>query len=128
MAKPYPIVGTDVTTFFNNTSIISAPSSGEAFYGQDANYLGNQPSYSDNGDGTVTDNVTGLMWQKSPDTNGNNNGSIEAADKLTFDEIQAKVIALNAANHAGYNDWRVPSIKELYSLTNWNGTRSPQEF
>ena len=122
LGQTYPIVGTDVSDFFNNSTTISEPSEGQAFYGQDANFTGNQPSYSDNGDGTVTDNVTGLMWQKSPDTNGNNNGTIEAADKLTWDEIQAKVIALNAANHAGYNDWRVPSIKELYSLTNWNGT------
>ncbi|MEI7509315.1 MAG: hypothetical protein WCJ62_07610 [Flavobacterium sp.] len=34
-------------------------------FGEDNDYNINVPSYSDNGDGTVTDNVTGLMWQKA---------------------------------------------------------------
>ena len=49
-------------------------------------YKGHQPSYTDNGDGTVTDNVTGLMWQQSLDHN-NNRGEIDYADKLTYDDI-----------------------------------------
>ncbi len=60
----YPVVDTDVQDFYDNTAIISAPSAGQAFYGQDATYTGNQPSYTDNGNGAITDNVTGLMWQK----------------------------------------------------------------
>ncbi len=121
-AQTYPIVGTSVSTHYNNSSTISAPGVGNSFYGQDADNAGTTPSYTDNGNNTITDNITGLMWQKSPDHNGNNNGSITAVDKLTWAEIQAKVTALNAANYAGYNDWRIPTIKELYSLTNWNGT------
>ncbi len=91
---------------FNNTSAITCPSSGNDFYGQDAQYAGLQPSYTDNGDGTVTDNNTGLMWQKGTQA------------KLTFDEgpVNAGKLTL-----AGYNDWRVPTIKELYSLMNFNG-------
>ena len=34
-------------------------------YGQDAQYIMNAPSYIDNGDGTIADQVTGLMWQKA---------------------------------------------------------------
>ncbi|WP_159023616.1 hypothetical protein [Formosa sp. L2A11] len=37
--------------------------SSDSFYGQDGNYqAGKKMSYTDNEDGTVTDNVTGLMW------------------------------------------------------------------
>lgn len=37
-----------------------------AFCGQDAQYTDNKPNHTNNGDGTVTDNVTGLMWQQAP--------------------------------------------------------------
>ncbi len=84
--------------------------------GQDADYSGNMPSFTDNGDGTVTDNVTGLMWQKSPDTNGD--GIIEPSDKMTYDEA---VAAASGITLAGYTDWRLPTIKELYSLIDFRG-------
>ncbi|MDD3686753.1 MAG: DUF1566 domain-containing protein, partial [Bacteroidales bacterium] len=60
-AQTFKIVDTGQQKYFNNSSEISAASDGTDFYGQDANYLGYQPSYTDNGDGTVTDNNTGLM-------------------------------------------------------------------
>jgi len=104
--KEYPIVDTDVKTFYNNSAIISAPSVGAAFYGQDATYQGNQPSYLDNGNGTITDNVTGLMWQK------------DMGAKLSFDEAVALIKTLNLG---GYTDWRIPTIKELYSLILFSG-------
>ncbi len=114
--KTYPIVDTGTEKFYNNTNEIGAPDSGQAFYGQDASYQGNQPKYSDNGNGTISDLVTGLMWTKSPDLNGD--GKIDAEDKLNFDEIEAYAKALNTGSHS---DWRVPNIKELYSLTNFSG-------
>ena len=46
-----------------------------------------EPNYTDNGDGTVSDNITGLMWQQSPDTDGD--GDIDAADKLSYDQAVA---------------------------------------
>ena len=61
---PYPVVDTDVTEFYNSSEIISQPEAGSPFYGQDAQYAGNQASYTDNKDGTITDNNTGLIWQK----------------------------------------------------------------
>ncbi len=67
----YPIVSTGQSTFFDNDSQISEPQQGEAFYGQNANYPGNTPSYTDNANGTITDNVTGLMWEKTTDKTKN---------------------------------------------------------
>ncbi|MDP7666657.1 MAG: hypothetical protein QF738_01185 [Rhodospirillales bacterium] len=41
----------------------------QPFYGQDAQYAGKAPSYRDNGDGTVTDLTTCLMWSKAVELN-----------------------------------------------------------
>ncbi|MBD0777902.1 DUF1566 domain-containing protein [Maribacter sp. ANRC-HE7] len=113
----FPIVDTNQSTYYDNSTSMSTPSVGDDFYGQDATYQGNQPSYTDNGDGTVTDNVTGLMWQNTLDHN--QDGTIDYDDKLTYDEI----LALEEGNYtyAGYSDWRVPSIKEQYSLMAFSG-------
>ena len=105
-AQNYKIADTGQITFYNDNSIISAPTLGESFYGQDAQYSGNQPSYTDNLDGTITDIVTGLMWQQ------------EMGEKISFDESFIKADSLSLAS---YSDWRVPTIKELYSIILFTG-------
>jgi Protein of unknown function (DUF1566) len=64
--------------------------------------------YVDNGDGTITDNATGLMWAKDGLGLGCNNGNpmtwsnaITWAEELVFPT---------------YSDWRIPNIHEMYSL------------
>ena len=112
----FSIVDTGLEDCYDNLNIIAEPLESDAFYGQDAQYEGNQPSYTDNEDGTITDNVTGLMWQKSPDLNGDN--VINADDKLSYPD------ALSGADDfdlAGYIDWRLPTIKEIYSLILFSG-------
>jgi hypothetical protein len=117
----YPIVDTGQITCYGNDSKIAYPEEGGAFYGQDAQYSGNHPSYSVSSDGlTVYDEVTELTWQRSPDTNGD--GEILAGDKLSFSEAQEYVDKLNAENYGGYSDWRLPTIKEQYSLILFSGT------
>jgi hypothetical protein len=59
--QSYPVVDTGQTRFFQTLSEIEKPESGSPFYGQDASYSGLTPSYTDNGNGTVTDLNTGLM-------------------------------------------------------------------
>jgi len=71
----YPIVGTNQSTAYDNTTIINTPSEDDDYYGQNANHPGTTPSYTDNGDGTITDNVTGLMWQSTLDHNGDGDAS-----------------------------------------------------
>ena len=83
--------------------------------GDDAVYnpSATQPSYTDNGDGTITDNRTGLMWVKDGNSAGCNNGStLIWSDALTFCEN---------LSYAGYTDWRLPNIKELSSIVNSGG-------
>ncbi len=103
----YRVVDTGVAIFYDNTSVIPMPAPDEKYFGQDAHYQINRPSYTDNGDGTITDNVTALMWQKV------------MGEKLSYQEAfqKAKNIELG-----GYDDWRIPSIKELYSLIQFTGS------
>ena len=118
----YPIVDTGQTEFYDDSSEISEPAYGEDFYGQDGQYFGYQPYYTLSEDElTVLDNVTGLTWTRSPDLE--HDGDIDIDDKLSFSESLAYAdTVLNPANFGGYNDWRLPSMKELYSLMNFNGT------
>ncbi len=122
----YPVVDTAQDVCYDEQFQITCPSVGDAFYGQDAQYFGNQPSYAISGDGlTVYDNVTGLTWTRDADLDGD--GDIDVDDKVTFDEGQLVPDTLNAQNYGGYSDWRVPSIKELYSLIDFRGT-DPTSF
>lgn len=105
-AVAYPIVDTGQLVFYNNEEEIAEPAEGAAFFGQDATYADSPSNYTDNGDGTVTDNVTGLMWQQDP------------GDKMTYADA---VAAADSVELAGYEDWRLPSIKELYSLIQFSG-------
>ncbi len=113
----YPVVDTNQSVTYGTQTAIAAPAEGEAFYGQDAQIDGNQPSYTVNGDGTVTDDVTGLMWTQTGDLNGD--GTINAADKLTYREAAASASSVDVG---GYTDWRLPTIKELYSLIEFSGS------
>ncbi|MBN1658568.1 MAG: DUF1566 domain-containing protein [Anaerolineae bacterium] len=121
LADGYALVDTGQTTCYDNSQAIAAPEPGAALYGQDAQYDGNQPSYTLSADSlTVYDNVTGLTWTQSPDLNGD--GDIDVNDKLTRSEAQLYPDTLNAQNYGGFSDWRLPTIKELYSLMNFSGT------
>jgi len=57
-----------------------------------------------NGDKVVIDHATGLMWHQ--------NGS----DKLKWNVAKQWVRVLNSRGHAGYSDWRLPTVEEAASL------------
>lgn len=104
---PYTIVDTAQVRCYSNYAEIEFPKSGTAFFGQDAQYAGNEPAYKDNGDSTITDLNTGLMWQSDP------------GEKMTFKQAMA---GASGCRTGGYKDWRLPTIKELYSLILFSGT------
>jgi hypothetical protein len=85
-------------------------------------------SYTDNGDGTITDNSTGLMWEKKSDdgsihdkdssytwsgasyaTTNVMDGTIKSAFLDTLNDVGGG----GASCFAGHCDWRMPNVKEL---------------
>jgi hypothetical protein len=106
VAVDYPIVDSNQSLCYNASAVIACPASGMPFYGQDAQIEGNQPSYRDNGDGTVTDLRTGLMWVKA------------RGSQVTLSDAVSGAAACNVGGHA---DWRMPTVKELYSLIEFSG-------
>ena len=115
-ALDFEVVDTGQTKSFDSLTEIATPAMGDSYYGQDAQCEGNQPNYTDNGDYTVTDNVTGLMWSQTCDTNGD--GNIDVDDKMSFEDAINNV---GDVNIGGYDDWRVPTLKEQYSLIVFTG-------
>lgn len=108
----YPQVATgQILAYDADGVVLEGAKPGDALYGQDAHYLvGAQMSYKDNGDGTVTDLNTGLMWQMIPVNQGFSwQGAKDYCENLEL---------------AGYDDWRLPSAKELYSISDF-GTGWP---
>jgi len=76
------------------------------FFEKDLHDWGDFPNdFVDNGDGTITDRVTGLMWEKG--------GSSRV---LHFWKAKKYVSRLNREMFAGYNGWRIPTLEELCSL------------
>jgi uncharacterized caspase-like protein len=61
--------------------------------------------FEDNGDGTITDHATGLIWQKSGSPN-----------YMNYENAKAYIEELNSKKFAGYIDWRLPTVDELKSL------------
>lgn len=107
--QAYTLPDTGQTKCYDNTQEIPCPNPGEAFYGQDAQYQGAQPAYTDNGDGTVTDLNTGLIWQQGDDQNDYSQGKY-----YTWQQAVDYCAGLDLANHS---DWRLPTVEELTSLT-----------
>jgi hypothetical protein len=103
-AGAYRLPDTGQNKCYDNVSEIPCPEPGEPFYGQDAQVRGAQPAYHDNGDGTVTDLNTALVWQKSDAQNASSRTWQEAVDYC------------GALSLGGRKDWRLPTVKELFSL------------
>ncbi len=108
---PRLIPDTNQTSSFTNT------------FGEDSDYIINPQSFTRNGDGTVTDNVTGLMWQQVGDNNIYNWFQATGTSDTTYNQGGA-INACGNLSLAGHDDWRLPSVNELLLLVN-NSMVSP---
>lgn len=104
----YELNATGQTTLYDKDGeVVFGLAEGDSLYGQDANYLaGAEMSFKDNGNGSITDNNTGLMWQQIPST-----------EDFTWKEA---VEYCNDLVLADKDDWRIPSLKELYSISDFS--------
>ncbi len=98
-----------VVTSGTNTgwSMLALPDTGQtadftSTFGEDSDYTIHPPAYVNHGDGTVNDQVTGLMWQQ---TDG---GEMTWENAVTY---------ASTNRIGGYTDWRLPTAHELYSIT-----------
>ncbi len=120
--KPFPdavplanrVPDTGQVTCFDDRRPIDCPDVGAPFHGQDAHYRGRPPAYRVNGDGTVSDLVTGLMWQKAHNPR-----------RLGFTAAKR---ACEGLALGGHGDWRLPTIKELFSISHWQGVTGRRFF
>ncbi len=103
---PYIIPGTGQSACYSNTAVLPCTEAADKFPRQDAASAGPKMKYRANTDGTVTDEVTGLIWSKA------------VLEKTSWDDAMAGAAKFNLG---GATDWRVPNVKELYSLIKFDG-------
>jgi hypothetical protein len=118
---PSRTVRTGQTTCFDVAGV-SIPCAGT---GQDGEFQAGSPRvFTDNGDGTVTDEATGLVWEKHGDEDGihDRDGTYSWTDA-----VAVKIATLNSTAFAGFSDWRLPNRVELETLFNL-GAGNPATF
>ena len=82
------------------------------------------PRFTDNEDGTVTDNLTGLVWTQdgnimpSENSGWDNDGTDDG--KVTWQHALDYVAHLNDDNYLDHSDWRLPNVNELQSLIDFS--------
>src|SRR5213593_554449 len=107
-----PLLATGQTTCWDSNGNV-IPCAGT---GQDGELRKGAPlTYVDNGDGTVTDVNTGLMWEKL-----SHDGAVhDEHNTYTWANVFAHVATLNRTNFAGHADWRLPNVRELLSIVTY---------
>lgn len=91
--------------------------------GQDGEILAGQawpaPRFTNHGDGTITDELTGLMWAQNASTPTVTGAPTCTGYAKSWQEAFDYVTCLNANNYLGHSDWRVSNVNELKSLVNY---------
>lgn len=106
---PVSLAKTGQTSCFNGSgTVIDCTRTGQDGELQ-AGYAWPKPRFTDNGNQTRTDLLTGLAWTRDADP---------AGEYTTWEQALALIRSLNRRNHLGHSDWRLPNLSELESLAN----------
>lgn len=76
-----------------------------------------EPRFTDNSDGTITDNLTGLMWTRDA---GTPTAGACTGGMKTWQESLDYVACLNNNNYLGHSNWRLPNVNEIESFLSHN--------
>ena len=68
-------------------------------------------------DNVVTDNRTGLMWKQCSEGLSGTGCMVGVASKHPWNEALGLPANINNTGYAGFNDWRIPNIEELRSIS-----------
>ena len=128
ISEPAPVPKTGQTKCYTDKGVSEQDCPATGWPGQDGDLQKGvtwpSPRFTDNGDGTVTDNLTGLMWMQNADA-GNDCQGADTGDE-TWANALASAAACNAsAGFAGYTDWRLPNVRELFSLIDFSQEYPP---
>jgi hypothetical protein len=78
------------------------------------------PRFTDNGDGAVTDALTGLMWLKDGNCISTKYPNFDANGEVNWQQALDFVNGINSGTYtecgAGYTDWHLPNMNELQTL------------
>jgi len=105
----YGWVDNEINTYTNSVRPVRGAS-----YGSLNNFIVN-------GDGTVTDTITGLMWQQCTSDQTWEGAQCRGSVKSAWWDLASEYIeSLNGALYLGYDDWRLPTRNELQSLVDYS--------
>jgi len=84
----------------------------------------NAAPYNDNGNGTLTDSATGLIWQKCSAGQGTTLGNCSTGTIVAYNWLNA-IAYCEDLNLGGRTDWRLPNVNELRSLVDFTKISPP---
>lgn len=100
------IVTTGQKDTFDDDGAVLISIEGQDYYGQDGHYSDLDFSFTKHDDGTTSDHNTGLMWQTIP-----------MGGKMNWDKA---IDYCNSLELGGYSDWRIPTVEELFSISDFS--------
>jgi len=128
-AAPAPPIATGQTLCYDTAGTVVPSCAGT---GQDGDKTPGaawpDPRFSDNANGTVTDNLTGLVWLKNANCTDVVGGvtplsGLSWSNALTWSNaLLSGKCGLSDASVAG--DWRLPSLEDLMTLPNFSQSNS----